>query len=273
MTTGMRKTIPRDVWWAIGAAVLLVAGGLAWFLHARPHSVRPAKPLPAVPSDIQVRLGKVKLQGISGGKLVWEVEAESFDYAKRRPTLTVSGIKKVSVLNGSTVELSLTAATLEQNTMTGRITVSGDVNVTGPSLSMQTETAVWEPRTDALDFPGRLTVRFGDYTLTCRGATHFDVINGQLTATGGVVVAMQGSTLSASAIRVNVVDQSFEMDGPMAAELSLADMQTWMEGRQLPKIAPIPESIKERYNEYCGKKERTSFRPIPGRMRPKGARP
>lgn len=272
MTTHSRKTIPRDALWAAVAAVLLIASGLIWFLRARPQTVRPAKPLPAVPADIQVRLGKVKLQGISGGKLVWEVEAEHFDYSKRRPTLTVSGLKKVNVLNDDKVELSLTATTLEQNTITGRVTVFGGVNVTGPSLSMQTETAIWEPRTDALDFPGRLTVRFGDFTLTCRGATHFDVLNGKLAATGGVLVTMQGSTLTASAIRVNVADQSFEMDGPLAAELSIADMQTWLEGRQLPKIPPIPESVKERYAEYCAKKERV-VRPTPARPRPKGARP
>ncbi|MHB0939045.1 MAG: hypothetical protein ACYDCO_25645 [Armatimonadota bacterium] len=273
MTTGTRKTMPRDVMWMAAAAVLLIAGGLGWFLRARPHSVPPASPMPVVPSDIQIRLGKVKLQGISGGKLVWEVEADNFDYAKNRPTLTVSGLKKVSVLNGGKVELTLTASTLEQNIMTGKITVAGDVNVTGKSLEMQTATAVWDPRRDTLQFPGKLTVRFGDYTLTCRGATIFDVMNGQLESTGGVVVTTQGSTLSASAIRVNVADQSFEMDGPMAAELSIADMQTWMEGRQLPKIAPIPDGIKERYREYCEKKERTPVRTFPGRVRPKGVRP
>jgi len=272
LTTGVQKTIPRDAWWATAAAVLLIAGGLLWFLHARPHTVRPASPVPVVPSDIQVRLGKVRLQGISGGKLVWEVEAESFDYSKTRPTLTVSGLKKVTVLNGGKTELTLTAATLEQNTMTGRIIISGNVNVAGPSLGMKTESAVWDPRRDLLQFPSRLTVRFGDFTLTCLGTTDFDVVNSQLTGSGGVLLATQGSTLSASTIRVNVADQSFEMDGPMTAALSIADMKTWMAGRQLPKIAPIPAGIKERYSEYCAKKERT-YRPTPGRVRPKGVRP
>lgn len=272
MTIGIRKTMPRDVLWATAAAVLLIAGGLGWFLHARPHTVRPASPMPKVPSDIQVRLGKVRLQGISGGKIIWEVEADSFDYAKSRPILTISGLKKVVLLNNGKEELSMTAGVLEQNTMTGRITVSGDVNVTGPSLRMRTSFAAWDPRREALQFPGRLTVRFGDYTLTCEGATQFDVVASLLTSTGGVTLAASGSTLRAQAIRVNVAAQSFEMDGPVVADLSVADMQTWLIDHKPPIIPAIPASVKERYRDYCAKKERAG-RPTPRLPRAKGARP
>jgi hypothetical protein len=260
------------IFWAAAAAVLLIAGGLWWSARARPHAASTAVRVPAMPSDIQVRLGKVRLYGISAGKLIWEVEADHFDYAKNRPTLTVSGLKKVTVLNGDKEELTLTASQLEQNTTSGRIILSGDVTVTGPSLKMHTEYASWEPRRDTLQFPGRLTMQLGDYTLTCLGATNFDVIKGLLTGTGGVTLATSGSTLRAESVRVNVIEHSFEMDGPVTAALGIADMETWMAKNQLPEIPAIPDSIKERYRDYTAKKER-AVRPTPGLPRPKGDRP
>jgi len=253
-------------------AAVVIGGGLWWSARTRTHAVRSNTPVPAMPTDIQVRLGKVRLQGISGGKLVWEVEADNFDYAKNRPTLTVSGLKKVVVLNGDKEELSLTASTLEQNTVSGRIILSGDVTVTGPSLKISTPFAAWDPPRDTLQFPGQLTMRFGEYTLACPGATQFDVVNRLLTSTGGVTLATSDSMLRAAAVRVNLAAQSFEMDGPVTVDLSIADIQTWMATHQLPTIPPIPDSIKERYRDYCAKKER-ALRPMPGRPRPKGARP
>jgi|GEM_PF-1527400 len=265
----MPKLISRAMVWVAAAGVLALAGGLYWF--ARPHSGRPLDP-PASPSDIQVHLGKVRLRGISGGKLVWEVEAENFDYAKNSPKLTVSGLQKVAVLNGDKEELTLTASTLEQNTASGRIILSGDVEVSGPSLKMRTPYVTWEPRQDVLQFPGRLDLGFGGYTLTCPGVTQFDILAGLLTSSGGVTLAASNSTLRAASIRVNVAEQSFEMGGPVTAELAVADMETWMAKNRLPEIPPIPDSIKERYHAYNAKKER-AFRPTPGLPRPKGARP
>ena len=270
--TGRRRQLPRDILWIAVLACVLIAGGVGWLLSgSRPRSVPPARPIPTLPDDIQVRLGKVRLQGISSGTIVWEVEAEHFDWARQRSALVVGGLKQIALLNKGKVELTLSADSLEQNTMSGRITVSGNVVVQGTSLQITAPTAVWDPHREELQFSRPLVMRFGDFTLTSLGATALDVKAGLLTAKGDVTLETQGSVLRAQSVTANLNERSFAMGGPVAASLAVADINAWAEGHRLPVIPEIPGSIKERYREYLEKKAQTVR---PGALpRSKGARP
>jgi hypothetical protein len=244
-----RTTIPRDVIVAGLVAVLLLAGGLWWLARQRPHTLLPAKPVPKVPADIQIRFGKVQLRGVSGGKVVWEVEAENFDMFKSRQVLRVTGLKKVNILNNGKQELTLTADSLERDAVSGSISVNGNVCVTGTMLAVRSPYAVWNPISETLIFPS-VSVQFGDCLLSCLGATSFDVKSGEMVSSHGVTLTVQGSSMRADRIRVNLADQSFSVGDTVIAEVPVADLNAWSVGHHVPRIPGIPESIKKRYRDF-----------------------
>ena len=249
----MRWGFPRDAALAAVAAVLLLAGGLTWLARERVRVVPPARPTPIMPADIQMRLGKVRLHGVSKGKLIWEVEAENFDLLKDRPLLRISGLKKAVILNGTTSELTLTADALERNTLTGEMTVQGQVTVTGKSLLLRTPYASWDPAREVLLFPGRFSAQFGDFTLSSMGATQYDVKANLLVSRGGVLLAMPGGTIRAGSINVNLATHAYTLDDGVVAEFNVGALTAWMAGQALPTIPEIPAGIKARYREYLAK--------------------
>lgn len=246
---GTRQPISRDVWLAGVLAMALLVGGAGWFLAARPRRIPPARPIPVVPADVQLRLGKVRLQGVADGQVAWEVEADHFDYAKNRPLLRITGIRKAAILRHGKQEVTLTADALERNTATGEITVSGNIVLAGPGLGVRVPFASWNPFMETLRFPGDFAAQLGDYHLACFGAMIFDIKAGTLAGDGGVEVTTRGGVLRAQRVVVDVAAQRLTLDG-VGADLEVAEMQAWAAGRDVPKVPEIPASIKARYEEY-----------------------
>lgn len=240
----------RDLKMATLLAITLIAGGVWWLSWTHRHSVAPARPTPVVAGDLSMRLGKVRLHGISGGKVLWEIEAENFDFAKNRPLLRVSGLKKVSLLNEGKIDLTLSADALERNTYTGEITISGNVTVLGNGLAVRAPFAAWDPRRELLQFPRNFTAQFGDYTLSSMGNTVYDVKAGIFRSNGGVLLTAKGNTLRAGSIEVEMATQNFHLYEPVAAELDIANLDAWMSGDPLLRIPEIPASIRQRYHAY-----------------------
>lgn len=233
-------------------ALALLAGGGWWLLRAQPpRRVSPARPTPTMADDVTLRLGKIHLRGLTGGKITWEIEAENFDLARDRPLQRIDGVKKVALLHNGKQELALTAGVMERNTASGDITLDGGVTVSGKGIRLQTPSAQWDAVREQLLFPAQFTAHCGDFSLTNLGATSYDVITGTLNCTGGIALTMRGNTLRAQAARINVATQAFVLTGPVAAELDVAEMAAWTQGDRLPEIPVIPESIKQRYQQYC----------------------
>jgi len=237
------------VWLAGALAVLLTAGGIGWFLAARPRRVAPATPIPLVPDDVQLRLGKVRLQGVSGGQVAWEVEADHFDFAKNRPLLRITGIRQAALLHDGKQDITLTADAIERNTATGEIAVSGNVVLAAPQLQVRVPYAGWNPFTESLRFPRDFTARFADFAVTCGGAMLFDIKAGSLAGDGGVTVTLPGGTLRAERVIISVPTQRLLLD-EMQADLAVAELEMWAAGHAVPTMPEIPASIKARYQKY-----------------------
>ena len=105
---------------------------------------RSGDPTPTIPNDIEIRLTNVHLHGISGGKVVWEMVADDFSMSKTRPLLHIRGLKQVAVVNAGKQEITVSADIVEKNTISGDITLSGNVCVAGDKLLMHTPMVVWE---------------------------------------------------------------------------------------------------------------------------------
>lgn len=241
----------RDLWWITSLALVLVAGGIWWLTHSRHPLVTPARPTPIVPDDVQIRLSKVHLHGVSNGKVVWEAEVDDFDMSKSRPVLRIHGLKNVSVLNQGKQELTVNADTMEKNIVTGDILLNGNVNVDGDKLQMRTQNVVWEAQRGILRIPVNFSAQIGDYALTVDGNTSYDALKNTLLCSGPVVATTKGNVIHAGGAQVDVLQKCVTLYHPVKAEFDVADMQDWSEGRNVPKVPSIPVAVQERYREYC----------------------
>jgi len=250
----MTRIMPRELWWVSVLAVVLVAGGVWWLLpRGHRHLILPAVPTPTVPDDIQIRLSNVHLRGVSDGKVVWEVIADNFDLSKNRPVLHIQGLKQVSVLNDGKQELSVTADAVEQNTVTGNISLLGNVNVTGAKLLMHTPSVIWDALHSSLHFPKDVSAQVGDFTLALSGSTAFDARNYRLHCDGPVVLITQGNSIRAGSADIDMQTKEFNLHRPVQAEFKVADMEAWAAGQNLPQIPTIPPGVQQRYRDYCRK--------------------
>ena len=248
------RAVPREIRWAALLAVVLLAGGGWWLLRAGGvHLVPPATPTPIIPKDIELRLNHVRLHGVSGGKVVWEIDADNFNFAKDRPLLTVQGVKRIALINAGKQELTLSAGTLTRNTVTGDISVTDNVTIAGNGILIHTPAVAWDPRAEALVLPGQCAMQVGDYLVSSLGASRYQMHTGLLTSTGGVTLTLRGSTLRAGGIAVAVASGEYTLTEPVAAELAVADLADWAAGKHLPALPDIPAGIRQRYQEFCAR--------------------
>lgn len=250
-------------WIPIGAvallAILLVGGGVWWMLGRSGSPRAPLAPVHSVAigdDDLQFHFSTVTIHGISGGKVVWKVQAQHFDQMKDRPVIRVTGLKQVFVEGGGHQPLTMTADALEQNTVSGDINLNGSVIVTGEQLVMRTPMAIWSGYREVLQFPNQFAAQLGDYTITTNAPVTYDGYSGQITCTGAVTLATHGNTLQANSLIVNVRTRSVDIGGPATADFNVADLESWANGKLLPAIPRIPEAIEKRYQADKAKQER-----------------
>jgi len=233
--------------------------------------VEPVRPLSAADDDLEFRFSSVTIHGVSGGKVVWKIYAKRFDQLKDRPVLRVIGLKHAFVGEQGEQPLTITADALEQNTVSGDMTLAGSVTVLGPDLTMRTPFVTWSGLREVLQFPRQFSAQVGEYTLSTTALASYDVKAGQLVCGGPVLLSAGNNTLRAMGITVEAPQGRFILNGPVTAELDVTDPEAWAEGRALPPIPRIPEAIERRYRND---RHTTSAAP-PAGARPsgKGARP
>ncbi len=237
--------------WLTVPAALLIVGAVCWLLHGHPRFITPLLSLPNIPNDVEIHLSKVHLHGISGGKVVWEMVADDFDLSKFRPTLHIQGLKQVAMLQDGKQALNVSADTVEKNIQTGDFTLDGHVCVTGAKLEMQTATVIWQASRGWLSFPMPSTAQLGDMALTVSGNTTFDTQTNHLLCQGPVIMTTRGNSLTAGDADVDLTHHNLALMNKVTGDFAVADVQDWMEGRNLPSVPPIPSAVQQRYREYC----------------------
>ncbi len=244
--------MPRG--WAILlwiVALGCLGGGVwAWWHATGTTELAPGTPLTPTPG-VSLQLKKVRIFGVSDGKIIWEVEADHFDIDKNQPLTRMTGLRRVAVLDAQKHEdLTLSADYLERNNITNDITLMGKVTVSGPQMLFHTDEVNWVATGNQLLLSRPLTAQVGDYTLTAQGPTTYDVSSGALVTNNALQLVSGENVLHATAASVLTREQQFSLTGPGTAELVVADMEGWMNGQPLPKIPEIPADIRKRYAAY-----------------------
>lgn len=247
----IRRIWSGAYWWITLLAVALVTGSACWLLRGPHRFMAPALPFPNIPSDIEIRLHHVHLRGVSGGKVVWEMLADDFDLSKSRPTLHITGLKQVAVLQQGKQAMNVSADNVEKNTVTGDITMSGNVCVTGEKLQMHTQTVIWQAMRGLLCFPTQSTAQLGDYALIISGNTTFDTPANHLLCYGPVSVRTQGDTITAGGADVDIAHHQLILLNKVSGDFAVANLQDWTEGRHVPVAPQIPSAVQQRYHDYC----------------------
>ncbi|HEX2948675.1 MAG TPA: hypothetical protein VHV83_03760 [Armatimonadota bacterium] len=212
--------------------------------------ISPIRPDTKVPPNVELRLDRVRFRGIANGKVVWEVIADHFDLSKDQMTFKVTGVKKVALLNGGKQELTISADSLDRNTITGDISITGSVTVTGNDIFLRASQFNWSDRLQTLNIPLRLSAQLGDITVISDKGAVYNVMTSTLRSSGKIVLGFKGNLLRANGVTLDGRNQSFTMNGPITAEIVVADAQQWVEGKGLPEIPDIPEQVKDRYQQY-----------------------
>jgi hypothetical protein len=255
---------------AAALAALLLGGGIWWLVADHtPRRLAPARPVPAVAGNVELRLGRPTIHLVSKGKVVWTVEAANLDTLKDRSLLRITGLRQAMVEKTGHAPLTITAGVLEQDLYTNNITLSDAVTVTAPELTLRSPLVVWDAFTEVLQFPKTFSAQLGDYTVTTATPTYFDVKAASLRCYGPVVLAAKGNTLRALGMEFNVADQSFALIGPMVAEMNVASMASWAEGKNVPTLPRIPHNIEDRYLADMAKRQDVPpAPPAPARVPP-----
>jgi hypothetical protein len=253
----------------LGIVVLGCLAGGVWALrHVRFAAAPPPPQAPLNSPGMSLELKKVRIFGVSEGKIIWEVEADHFDISKYQPITRMTGLRRVAVLDAKKQEaLTLTAGYLERNNISNNLSLLDNVTVIGPQMTFNTGQVDWDATSNLLVLPRALTARVGEYDLTAQGPTTYNVQNGQLITVSPVQLTSGGNVLRAAGASVMTKEQSFSLTGPGTAELQVADMEGWLNGRPLPKIPEIPEDIRKRYAAY---QKSHAARPFGGMSPPGG---
>jgi len=238
----------------VGAVLLLCVLGICWVMRARALSTNaPNQPFASLPDNIEMRLNHVIFHGVSNGKIIWEIEADHFDVSQNQLTFRASGLRRVAMLKDGKQQLLVSAGSLERNILSGDIALAGDVTVSGQDLLLRTPNIIWNDRLQLFTIPGQLTAQFGDINLTCDGDTVYNLGAATVNANGHILLAVKGNTFEARGVTLNLVTQTFAVQGPAHAVAQAAELQQWAVGKNTPYIPDIPAPIKERYKSYRDK--------------------
>jgi len=239
------------LWWIILLAMLLATGGAWWLLLGHHRVSKQALPAQSIPNDIEMHLSKVHLHGVSRGKVVWEMVADDFDQSKSRPSLHIQGLSRVAVLQNGKQALNVSADSVEKNTISGDITMNGNVCVTGEKLDMHTSSVTWQALRGVLSFPMPFTAQLGDYNLTASGRLTYDIQENHLRCNRPLTVTMQGDTIKAGGADVDMAHQCLTLSNMVSGDFAVASLQDWAAGHHIPCIPQIPPGVQTRYREYC----------------------
>lgn len=232
--------------------VILLLASAAVLYQYRSHLPIKRETLRGVrlPNDITLRFNHVTFRGLSGGKVVWEVYARRFDVTKDRMTFIATGIDKVALLKEGKDELVLSAGNLQRNMSNGDIAIAGTILLTGKDITLRTEEMAWNDRLQQFSIPKKLVAQIGDIIIHADSGTEYQLNEGKLQVDGKVKLLIQGNSIVAEGVTVDVKQQTAEIHGPIHAVLKVADAVEWSKGKQVPKIPVLPPAIIERYNEY-----------------------
>lgn len=230
--------------------LLLASAALLYQFRSRLPIKRETLQGVRLPNDITLRFNHVTFRGLSGGKVVWEVFAKRFDVTKDRMTFIATGIDKVALLKEGKDELVLSAGNLRRNMSNGDITISKAIMLTGKDITLRTEEMAWNDRQQQFSMPKKLVAQVGDIVLHADGGAQYQLNEGKLQVTGKVKLLIQGNSIVAEGVTIDVKEQTAEIHGPIHAVVKVADAVEWSQGKQAPKIPALPPSIIERYNEY-----------------------
>jgi len=241
----------KGIWLSALLAIVLIAGGLWWILHAKHLNIPPVTIIPNLPPSIEFRLNHVTLHAISNGKIVWEIDADHFDLTKDQRSFVVGGLQKMALVKDGKEELTVNADGLEQNIITGDISIYGHVSVMGTNLTFRTPGASWSDRTQTLFLPEQFAGQFGDITVVAEKGARYQVNGSLLHCEGNVTVGYNGNIVRAAGLELNAVLNQLTVKGPVHARLVVDDIQQWSEGLNVPKVPEIPQSVKDAYRNHC----------------------
>ncbi len=253
-----RRVLGLPPRWLLAAiamgALLLGSVGVRWLMRGSIRMIGRNQPIiTGLPGNIEMRLNNVVFRGVSGGKIVWEVAADHFDVAKDQYTFRASALKRIALLKDGHQELTVSADSLERNILTGDIALAGLVTVQGKDILLRTPNIVWNDRMQIFTIPGQLDAQIGEITLSSAANTVYNVSAATVHADGHIHLAVQRNSFDARGVTINIVSQSFTIDGPAHAQAVVGDVQQWGNGQHLPQIPAIPAPIKERYQAYLRK--------------------
>jgi hypothetical protein len=254
--SGMLKESPVRALIFLVLFGVMLGGGLWWATHQPVPGATVRLPLAPTASaeDVEWRFNKVRIHGVSGGHVVWEVEADHFDLSKTLPMLRISGLRKVLVLNEHTPELTLTAETLERNTASGEMRLQGGIKVRGKGFAISTASAEWDPRRERLVFPLPLTATIGDLHVTTTGVTELAMATVSLSCRGATRLTTGGSTLTSQQAEIALREQQFTLSNAQA-EMPVAELTDYLVAGRAPALPAIPPSIRQRYEDYCRRRQ------------------
>lgn len=256
MTEGPKKNIFKysgSIFFLLTIAVII--GVLIFLINRKPMDIKPVPPNSNNSGNIDLHLKTVKIHGVSNGKIVWQIEASNFDMTKSN-TLSITGLKKIIMLNGTTEEFSITASSLTRNLYSGDFGLDGGVKMIGKSIELAAQSVMWNDYGQEMRIPGNLTAKFGDYSLSAPAGAIYNLTNKTLTCTGGIILTSGENSISASTAIFDIMKDEMTLDNGVNISFSVNDISSWASGAPLPLIPDIPPGIKERYKEYQKKKGR-----------------
>ncbi|MEI6519293.1 MAG: hypothetical protein WCO98_04550 [bacterium] len=230
----------------------VIIGVVIYIINKKPVDVNNGTP-PPNSTSVDLHLKTVKIHGVSNGKIVWQVEAANFDMTKSN-TLSITGLKKIIMLNGATEEFTITAATLNRNLNSGDFGLEGGVKLIGKSIEMAAKSVLWNDYGQEMIIPSDLTAKVGDYNLSAPAGAIYKLTNKTLTCTGGITLTSGANSITAASATFDIIKDEMTLDNGVNISLSVNDISNWATGAPLPEIPPIPPGIKERYKEYQQKK-------------------
>lgn len=231
-------------------AVSLVGGGIWWMLANHQISVLPAKPTLLGDPNVELRLSKPRIRVVDGGKIAWEVEADNFDLSKDRQVQRFKNLKRAIALNNGKEEMTLSAGTLERNTLTGNMSLTGEVILTASTFVVRTPMVTWDGQREILLLPQQLNAKLGGYIVTAPGGATYDVLRGTLTSQGSVTLTADGNIMHAGGVVFEALSQRVTLKDPVTVQMDVADVTEWAQGRELPEIPQIPVGVQQRYQKY-----------------------
>jgi len=217
---------------------------------------------------MEMTFNKVRIHSVSGGKIVWEIEAERFDLLRDRPVVRMTGITRAVALNENTTELTLSATSLERNTYTGDMRITGPISLKGDNISAVATFAGWNAQRELLTLEQQSTVTAGIYQFDTGGVVSYDMKQGTLNSAGPLTMSMPGATLNAGNALVEIKAQRVTLDNAVTLDMDVSTVENLASGAKLPEIPPIPAGIRERaekYQQQAGSEANPTPAPIPGR--------